>query len=263
MQTFDDLVAYQAESIDTVLISDLHLNPCEPAQLEQAFLVFLDTLLTLPNLRQFFILGDWFDAWLGDDVAKTDLMQPWLGLMVKKLNQLTQNGCQIHIMHGNRDFLMGQKFCECFGAKLISEPFYLSLNGQTIRLEHGDGLCTDDKAYQRFRRVIQHPLTKKLLLALPIQKRQQIAQNLRQKSRTDNAKKSMLIMDVNEQAVKQALANADTLIHGHTHRPAVHTIGDKKRLVLGDWRVDENGVNVVIGTISANEIALANFLLIN
>ena len=162
-------------------------------------------------------------------------------------------------MHGNRDFLLGQQFCDKFGGQLIFEPFYLTLNGKEVRLEHGDALCTDDKGYQRFRKIIQHPITKKILLALPIKKRQQIAQDLRQKSKTDNAKKSLQIMDVNEQAVKQALQKADILIHGHTHRPAAHQIGDKKRLVLGDWRLNDDSVNAVIGVTMSGQLNLVEF----
>lgn len=254
MQVFDEFIAYQAESVDTVLISDLHLNPCEPAQLEQAFLVFLDKLLRLPNLKTLFILGDWFEVWLGDDVAKVQALNPYFAQMITKLQDLTNNGCQINIMHGNRDFLIGQKFCDSFGGKLVKEPFYLTLNGKKIRLEHGDALCTDDKKYQRFRKVIQNPVIKTLLLALPLQKREQIAHNLRQKSQTDNAKKSMQIMDVNEQAVLKALNNADILIHGHTHRPAVHQMDDKQRVVLGDWRVHDKNANAVIGIVSNKNI---------
>lgn len=256
MQAFDELIAYQAEQITSILISDLHLNPFEPAQLEQAFLVFLDKLLRLPNLKTLFILGDWFEVWLGDDVARIQALNPYFVQMIAKLQGLTSNGCQINVMHGNRDFLIGQKFCDSFGGKLVKEPFYVTLHGKEIRLEHGDALCTDDKAYQRFRCVIQHPFTKKLLLALPMQKREQIAQNLRQKSQTDNAKKSMQIMDVNEQAVLKALDNVDILIHGHTHRPAEHQVGDKKRLVLGDWRIKDNFVVVELAVVFKDRLEL-------
>lgn len=265
MQNFANLVADKAHAIEQIVISDLHLNASEPATnlLGQAFLDFLDTLVVLPSLKQFFILGDWFEAWLGDDVADTAPMQNWLAPIIERLQQLNQNGCQIYIMHGNRDFLIGQTFCDKFGAKLIKEPFILELNGQKIRLEHGDALCTDDKAYQRFRKIIQHPITKRVLLALPIKKRQQIAQDLRQKSKNDNAKKSMQIMDVNELAVSKALDHADILIHGHTHRPAVHQEGDKTRWVLGDWRAAEKGTNAVIAVGVSGQLQLVNFSFLN
>lgn len=261
MQHFADLVADNAAAIEQIIISDLHLSTNEPATnpLGQAFLDFLDTLVVLPNLNQFFILGDWFEAWLGDDVADTPMMKSWLAPIIERLQQLNQKGCQIYIMHGNRDFLIGQTFCDKFGAKLIKEPFILELNGQKIRLEHGDALCTDDKAYQRFRKIIQYPITKRVLLALSIKKRQQIAQDLRQKSQSDNIKKSMQIMDVNEAAVEKALESADILIHGHTHRPAIHQVGDKKRLVLGDWRVNDNKLFAEICIISNALITLIQF----
>ena len=261
MQNFADLVTDNPSAIAQVVISDLHLSMNEPATnpLGQAFLDFLDKLALLPNLTQFFILGDWFEAWLGDDVADTDTLTDALQPIIAKLKTLSDKNCQIFVMHGNRDFLLGQQFCDKFGGQLIFEPFYLTFNGRKVRLEHGDALCTDDKGYQRFRKIIQHPITKKILLALPIKKRQQIAQDLRQKSKTDNAKKSLQIMDVNEQAVRQALQKADILIHGHTHRPAVHQIGDKKRLVLGDWRLNDNSVSAVIGVTMSGQLNLVEF----
>lgn len=268
MDNFADLTTYQKQAISTILMSDLHLSLCEPANdvLWQAFFALLDELLHLPNLKQVFILGDWFEAWLGDDVAQTDPIQMWLQPMLAKLTKLSNAGCQLYVMHGNRDFLMGQKFCDKFGGKLINEPFFFTLNGKKIRLEHGDVLCTDDKSYQRFRKVIRYPLTKQILLSLPIKQRQKIANDLRQKSRADNAKKSMHIMDVNAQAVKNAWQTADILVHGHTHRPAEHHIDlnhsltfSKTRLVLGDWRVDKHQVEAVIAVGNNRSLQLAKF----
>ncbi|WP_019518597.1 UDP-2,3-diacylglucosamine diphosphatase [Faucicola boevrei] len=246
MQNFDDIIAYQPNDIQNILISDLHLSQNEPA-LTQAFLVFLDKIATLPQLSSLFILGDWFDAWLGDDIADTPNFANWLQPILAKLDNIRQNGCEIFVMHGNRDFLLGQGFCDKFGGKLLKQPFWIECNQQKIRLEHGDKLCTDDKSYQRFRRVIQNPLTKQFLTALPMTKREKIAQNLRQKSKSDNQKKLPFIMDVNENAVKNALKDFDVLIHGHTHRPFVHNYDDKKRVVLGDWRLFNNQVQAVIG----------------
>ncbi|MFO1365430.1 MAG: hypothetical protein U1E98_03670 [Moraxella osloensis] len=125
--------------------------------------------------------------------------------------------------------------------------------------EHGDALCSDDKGYQRFRKIIQHPITKKIFTrALPIKNANKL-RKIYAKSKTDNAKKSLQIMDVNEQAVRQALQKADILIHGHTHRPAVHQIGNKKRLVLGDWRLNDNSVNAVIGVTMSGQLNLVEF----
>lgn len=248
MQNFDDIIAYQPHDIKNILISDLHLSQNEPA-LTQAFLAFLDKIATLPQLSSLFILGDWFDAWLGDDIADTPNFANWLQPILEKLYHIRQNGCEIFVMHGNRDFLLGQGFCDKFGGKLLKQPFLWECNQQKIRLEHGDKLCTDDKRYQCFRRVIQNPLVKTMLLRLPIGKRQKIAQNLRQKSQLANQKKSPFIMDVNVNAVKSALKDCDVLIHGHTHRPACHVVDDKKRLVLGDWRVVNGRVEAVVGVV--------------
>lgn len=265
MQNFANTVTYHADKIEQILISDLHLPLIEPVSdtLGQAFLSLLDNCLALPNLKTLYILGDWFEAWLGDDVAEMPIIHDRLLPMVLRLRQLQQRHCDILVMVGNRDFLLGQTFCDKFGAKLINAPFYFDLANEqdhkTIRLEHGDALCTDDKRYQRFRRVIQHPLTKKCLLALPITKREQIAQNLRQKSQTDNAKKSLHIMDVNIQAVANALKRCDMLLHGHTHRPATHQVNGKQRIVLGDWRIIDNGVVAEIGVVVAGELQLVSY----
>lgn len=248
MQNFDDIIAYQSDDINSILISDLHLSQNEPA-LMQAFLAFLDKIAVLPHLSSLFILGDWFDAWLGDDIADMPNFATWLQPILEKLDKIRQKGCQIFIMHGNRDFLLGQRFCDKFGGKLLKQPFLWESNQQKIRLEHGDKLCTDDKKYQHFRKIIQNPLTKKILITLPIKKREQIAQNLRQKSKTDNQTKSLAIMDVNSLAVKNVLKKCDVLIHGHTHRPASHIVDDKKRLVLGDWRIVNGRVEAVVGVV--------------
>ncbi len=247
MQKFDNFVAYHADNIHTIIISDLHLSPTEPALL-QAFLALLHKLQQLPHLSQLFILGDWFEAWLGDDIAQTPDYQAWLYPLIYQLQQLTS--CQIFVMRGNRDFLLGQEFCSLFHAKLIDEPFILAINNKYYRLEHGDKLCTDDKKYQWFRRVIQNPISKKILLSQSLTKRQEIAENLRKKSQMDNAKKTLEIMDVNPKAVNQALLSVDGLIHGHTHRPAIHDVNGKQRIVLGDWRVNSWQVSAQIAIFS-------------
>ncbi|ELA08244.1 UDP-2,3-diacylglucosamine hydrolase [Moraxella macacae 0408225] len=255
MQNFVNFCQKNQANINTVFISDLHLpidKPVTDNLLGQAFLGLLDKLLLLPNLQNLYILGDWFDAWLGDDVAQTFDFQQNFAKMLQKLTQLSQKNCQILVMIGNRDFLLGQGFCDMFGAKLIKEPYCINLKQpntqRKVRLEHGDKLCTDDKNYQRFAKIIQNPLSKQLLLSLSQAKRQQIAHKLRQKSRSDTAKKPVSIMDVNADAVNKVLASVDILLHGHTHRPKLHldAFGKKKRLVLGDWRVIDKHVEAVI-----------------
>lgn len=286
---YNHLITTRPHNIKQVLISDLHLSDAQPAQrvLVQAFLALLDDLLVLPNLTALYILGDWFDSWIGDDsyLSLTDEQKRshWMTPIVSKLKQLRIAGCQIFVMHGNRDFLIGQGFCNIFGGQLIHEPYSLQVGKQYYRLEHGDALCTDDKRYQRFRRLMRHPIVQWYLLRKPLKKRRAIAEKLRLKSQSDNAKKDMFIMDVNEQAVCQAVntsnnkqdnkktknpsthINFNHLIHGHTHRPAIHAItnidsnkentqNDKRRYVLGDWRVHNLGssrqfVEAVIGVV--------------
>lgn len=258
MQDFDHLITTRPHDIRQVLISDLHLSIDEPA-LVQAFLMLIDDCIALPALERLFILGDWFEVWLGDDaylsLNDTEKQAHWLTPMIEKLSALKQNGCDILVMHGNRDFLLGQNFCDSFGGKLIFEPFQIAINSQTFILEHGDALCTDDKKYQWFRNIIRNPLTKWYLLKKPLKKRLVIADNLRQKSQQDNAVKAKYIMDVNSDAVAKSLQNAKALIHGHTHRPEQHQINaNQSRFVLGDWRVIDGKsrkpkVSAVIGVI--------------
>lgn len=241
------LLTTRPYDIRRVIISDLHLSSDEPA-LVQAFLAMLDDLLVLPNLQQFYILGDWFDAWIGDDsylsLSQSAAEQHWLTPIIDKLIQLNEQGCSIKIMHGNRDFVIGQAFCDLFHGELIYEPYILNIGSKTFRLEHGDALCTDDKSYQRFRSIIRNPLTKWILLKQPLQKRESLAKKMRQKSASGKSNKSMAIMDVNQKAVIKALQPVDALLHGHTHRPAIHEVVTDKtanrttpRYVLGDWRV--------------------------
>ncbi|MDN5733849.1 MAG: UDP-2,3-diacylglucosamine diphosphatase [Psychrobacter sp.] len=261
MQTFNHLITTRPHEVRQVFISDLHLSPEEPA-LVQAFLALLDDCLALPVLKRLFILGDWFEVWIGDDAylaLSDDARQThWLTPLIAKLKQLRINGCEILVMHGNRDFLLGQPFCNLFGGELIDEPYLLTIGQQHYRLEHGDALCTDDKKYQFFRKIMRNRLTQWYLLNKSLEKRLAIAEKMRQKSQQNNANKAAHIMDVNDEAVIQAVANSDALLHGHTHRPDIHqATTDKKRYVLGDWRLIDKEkrqptVNAVIGVTITN-----------
>lgn len=262
MQSFNHLITTRPHEVRQVLISDLHLSPEEPA-LVQAFLALLDDCLALPQLKRLFILGDWFEVWIGDDayltLSESARQSHWLTPLIVKLKKLRIAGCEILVMHGNRDFLLGQPFCSLFGGELIYEPYYLTVGQQSYRLEHGDALCTDDKKYQFFRKMMRNRLTQWYLLNKSLTKRLAIADKLRQKSQQNNANKAAYIMDVNEDAVIQAVADNDALLHGHTHRPAIHqATADKKRYVLGDWRVlDKDSrqpkVSAVIGAVTAHK----------
>lgn len=262
MQSFNHLITTRPHEVRQVLISDLHLSPEEPA-LVQAFLALLDDCLALPQLKRLFILGDWFEVWIGDDayltLSENARQSHWLTPLIVKLKKLRVAGCKILVMHGNRDFLLGQPFCSLFGGELIYEPYYLTVGQQNYRLEHGDALCTDDKKYQFFRKMMRNRFTQWYLLNKSLTKRLAIADKLRQKSQQNNANKAAYIMDVNEDAAIQAIADSDALLHGHTHRPAIHqTTTDKKRYVLGDWRVlDKDSrqpkVSAVIGAVTAHK----------
>ena len=262
MQSFNHLITTRPHEVRQVLISDLHLSPEEPA-LVQAFLALLDDCLALPQLKRLFILGDWFEVWIGDDAYLTlseDARQiHWLTPLIVKLKKLRVAGCEILVMHGNRDFLLGQPFCSLFGGELIYEPYYLTVGQQNYRLEHGDALCTDDKKYQFFRKMMRNRFTQWYLLNKSLTKRLAIADKLRQKSQQNNANKAAYIMDVNKDAVIQAVADNNALLHGHTHRPAIHqATTDKKRYVLGDWRLlDKESrqpkVSAVIGAVTAHK----------
>ncbi len=262
MQSFDHLITTRPHEVRQVLISDLHLSPEEPA-LVQAFLALLDDCLALPALKRLFILGDWFEVWIGDDayllLSEDERQTHWLTPLIVKLKKLRVAGCEILIMHGNRDFLLGQPFCSLFGGELIYEPYTLTVGQQNYRLEHGDALCIDDKKYQFFRKIMRNRLTQWYLLNKSLEKRLAIADKMRQKSQQNNANKAAYIMDVNEDAVIQAVADSDALLHGHTHRPDIHqATSNKKRYVLGDWRLLDGDtrqpkVIAVIGVATADE----------
>lgn len=260
MQAFDHLITTRPHEVRQLLISDLHLSADEPA-LVQAFLALLEDCLALPNLKRLFILGDWFEVWLGDDfylsLSEDARQTHWLTPLIKTLKKLRVAGCEILIMHGNRDFLLGQPFCNLFGGKLIYEPYFLVVARRRYRLEHGDALCTDDKKYQFFRKIMRNRLTQWYLLSKSLDKRLAIADNMRQKSQKSNAKKATDIMDVNDNAVTEVLKNNDALLHGHTHRPDIHHIDNKKRYVLGDWRLQDADtrqpkVSAVMGAVTAS-----------
>ncbi len=253
---FDHLLTTRPHDIHAIFISDLHLE--EKSNLQPAFLALLDDLLALPSLKKLYILGDWFEVWIGDDyyldLSAENKANHWITPIIKKLKQLTINGCQIFILTGNRDFLMRQPFCNAFGGKLVAEPYFIDFNNKKIRLEHGDALCTDDKNYQKLRKYMHNRFIQWGLLNCSIATRLKIADKLRNTSKQANSNKSMQIMDVNQKAVKTALQQSDILIHGHTHCPNIHKIGENKiRYVLGDWRITNNSVNAILGVIYQDE----------
>lgn len=213
-----------------LFISDLHLSPDHP-RLVRGFLALLDEYKN--KNTQLYILGDWFNAWIGDDYTA-----PWLDEIVTALQSFSAAGNQIYFQVGNRDFALGQKFLDQFNAILLPDVYTLEINHIKFRLEHGDALCTDDVAYQRFRKVIRNPVLLGLIKRTPLSFRQKLANGFRKKSSATKQLKSYDIMDVNAQAVEIVLEQVDYLIHGHTHRPEIHQLQNKQRIVLGDWRED-------------------------
>ena len=220
-----------------LFIADLHLSPNHP-RLVRGFLDLLDAYQN--KNTQLYILGDWFNAWIGDDDTAA-----WLDEVVARLKQFSQAGNQIYFIVGNRDFALGQKFLDQFSGQLLPDVYTLHIGSQQVRLEHGDALCTDDVSYQKFRKIIRNPIILGILKKTPLAFRQKLAQGFRKKSQQANQIKSYDVMDVNADAVSQALQHADVLIHGHTHRPNIHNEHGKPRIVLGDWRADAAQILVV------------------
>lgn len=217
----------------TLFISDLHLEESRP-DITEAFLGFLDGKAS--GVDQLYILGDFFEAWIGDD-ERTPLQEQ----IATALRKLRDSGTRIFLMHGNRDFLIGQDFCDRAGATLLDDPTVIDLYGTPTLLMHGDSLCTADVEYQKFRANMRNPQMQKMMLARPLEDRQQMARQLRQMSMAKNQGKAEDIMDVTPEEVVKELEHhgVQLMIHGHTHRPAIHDLeanGEPaRRIVLGDW----------------------------
>lgn len=218
----------------TLFISDLHLEVEKPA-LSKAFFDFLEHQAR--ETEALYILGDFFEVWVGDD-ENLPLHQE----VARALTKLSDSGTSVHLMVGNRDFLMGERYANACGATLLPESLVIDLYGQPALILHGDSLCTDDLEYQKFRQMTRNPAWQQQVLSQPLAQRQQTARQLREISRMRNQGKPEVIMDVNEEAVRNAFQENDVtlMIHGHTHRPAVHSheLADDlsaERIVLGDW----------------------------
>lgn len=232
-------------------ISDIHLEQKRPS-VTRAFLRYLDELPA--DTQALYLLGDIFEAWLGDDDD-----DPFLHNIRDALKSVTSRGIPVFFMHGNRDFLVGAQFAEQTGCTLLNDPAMIEHAGQQYLLMHGDSLCTDDTEYQNFRLQIRNPAMQAMLLAKPLDERREIARQLRAGSKMANSNKAQNIMDVNAQAVAAIMQQypANTLIHGHTHRPAIHALADgKQRVVLGDW--EQNGWDVVLdnGSLTLNHFPI-------
>ncbi|EIV7251114.1 MULTISPECIES: UDP-2,3-diacylglucosamine diphosphatase [Klebsiella] len=226
----------------TLFIADLHLQTEEPA-ITAGFLRFLQG-----EARQadaLYILGDLFEAWIGDDDPN-----PLHQQIASAIKAVVDAGVPCYFIHGNRDFLVGQRFARQSGMLLLAEEERLDLYGREVLIMHGDTLCTDDPGYLAFRAKVHTPWIQRLFLALPMLIRRRIAARMRADSKAANSSKSMDIMDVNPQAVVDVMErhHVQWLIHGHTHRPAVHELQANGqpawRVVLGAWHSEGSMVKV-------------------
>lgn len=213
----------------TLFIGDLHLS-ADRLDITQAFTRFLDT--ELDDADALYILGDLFEVWVGDDIAL-----PFALDIADKLKQVSQK-LPVYFIHGNRDFMLGKQFARAAGMQILAEVTRLNLYGVDTVILHGDSLCTLDKAYQRFRKLRSLSLSRWLYGCLSQKTRQGIADKIRSKSKSSNKQKSYTIMDVESNAVEALFAKTHTqqMIHGHTHRPAIHQLANGcQRIVVGDW----------------------------
>ena len=217
-----------------LFISDLHLDPQRP----QTVALFMDFVAsTAPQAGSLFILGDFFEAWVGDD----DLGSPFNSRILAALKALSDTGVAVYFIHGNRDFLAGAAFAHAGGLELLPDPVTLDLFGAPTLLSHGDLFCSDDGPYQAFRVQVRHPDWQRAFLAKPLAERHAVARALRERSEQSKADKKPDIMDVNPDTVAQYAQTAQVrrIIHGHTHRPALHAhaLADRQieRWVLPDW----------------------------
>jgi len=218
----------------TLLLSDLHLSPARP-ELVAAFGAFCAG--PAREATAVYILGDLFDAWIGDD----QLREPLAAGVARDVAAVAKSGVPVCLMRGNRDFLLGERFAAAAGVTLLPEQTIVDLAGTRTLLLHGDELCTDDVRYQRYRAKTHDPAWQRRVLALPYFARRGLAAWLRRKSRAATARKSESILDVSFVAVEAAfrIAGVTRMIHGHTHRPATHHLlvdgRECVRHVLADW----------------------------
>jgi len=216
-----------------LFVSDVHLA-AERADATEQFLAFLGA--EAAGAAALYILGDLFEAWVGDDDR-----EPGNERVCRALRALSASGVACFALHGNRDFLLGTGFCERSGCRLLSDPVIAQLDGERVLLTHGDALCTDDHPYQELRSIVREPAWQRRFLALPRAHRELLADEARAGSRRHTSRTVPYVMDTNAAAVTAAFraARVRRMIHGHTHRPAVHDLeidGDAaQRIVLGAW----------------------------
>jgi UDP-2,3-diacylglucosamine hydrolase len=219
--------------VSRLFVSDLHLDASAPAAVDQ-FVDFLRTYAA--HVEALYILGDLFEVWVGDD--ETDAHKK---VVARALRELTSSGVACFVLHGNRDFLLGRRFCDDTGCQLLPDPVIAEFDGERVLLTHGDALCTDDHSYQELRSIVRTAPWQRRFLALPLADRELLANQARAGSRQHTSQTIPTIMDVNPEAVATAyrVTGVRRIIHGHTHRPGVHdTLIEgvrAQRIVLGAW----------------------------
>lgn len=217
----------------TLFIADLHLSPLRP-DITQCFLRFMAE--EAPNADKLYVLGDLFEFWIGDDDDS-----PFNSQIKQAFQQLTQQGVECFFIQGNRDFLLGQRFCKETGITLLPDVHVIDLYGVKTVILHGDTLCTRDEKYQEFRKTVHQPWLQTLFHWIPLFIRKKIVANIQAKIKRQKHTKQMDIMDVTPEEVVKVLEinHVTNMIHGHTHRPNTHThhtsLGNATRTVLGDW----------------------------
>jgi UDP-2,3-diacylglucosamine hydrolase len=212
-------------------ISDLHLDETRP-QVTVALGALLQRLVDEYDHPGLYILGDLFEVWVGDDDDR-----PLVREVTQQLRDFSDAGGSLYLMHGNRDFLIGEAFADAVGATLLDDPTVITPAGDPLLLMHGDSLCTRDEQYQQFRALARSEAWQAEILARPLDERRQLAAQLREVSRDAGSRKADDIMDVTPAEVQRVMTGhgCRTLIHGHTHRPARHEEASGTRWVLGDW----------------------------
>ena len=222
----------QPESL-ALFVSDLHLSADLPKTTETFFAFLHDHALRTQAL---YLLGDIFEYWAGDD----DLDDPYHRNVINALRSVSDQGVSLNWIAGNRDFLVGEEFAAACGLKVLTEPHIADIAGRQILLLHGDAQCTDDAAYMSFRTQVRDPDWQRAFLARPLAERKSIIAGMREGSRQAQRSKAMDIMDVNSGKISQLFDayGVTLMIHGHTHRPQVHTDNGRVRHVLPDWDCD-------------------------
>ncbi|MCB1738421.1 MAG: UDP-2,3-diacylglucosamine diphosphatase [Gammaproteobacteria bacterium] len=221
---------------ETLFLADLHLDVRWP-QISSGFLDLLASRAR--SADAVYLLGDLFEVWIGDDDP-----DPHYATIQDAIRQLSASGVPVFVQHGNRDFLLGHAFAERTGSTLLPDQAIISLYGTPVLLMHGDQLCTDDDEYQRFRLMARDPEWQAEVLAKSVDERRRIAQYARSMSTENQRDLAEDIGDVNQDAVVAAMSKAGVrhLIHGHTHRPAIHHGEFGERIVIPDWRPEGGGL---------------------